>query len=193
MLDLNPIARQVTALVAGVTDDQLGGPTPCPGMPVAGMLEHLRGLSFEFTRAATKGNAPGVPPPRADAANLPADWQEQLPSTLAGLGAAWDVSDAWEGETTAGGVTWPAQVMGAVALNELVIHGWDLAVSTGQAYQPDETTLRASHDFLAAGADDQQGREGIFGPVVPVDPDAPLLDRVIGLSGRNPAWRPSPA
>lgn len=32
--------------------------------------------------------------------------------------------------------------------------------------------------------------EGVFGPVVPVLDDAPLLDRVIGLSGRDPGWKP---
>ncbi len=32
------------------------------------------------------------------------------------------------------------------------------------------------------------GREGLFGPVVDVPADAPLLDRVIGLSGRDPSW-----
>jgi hypothetical protein len=30
----------------------------------------------------------------------------------------------------------------------------------------------------------------VFGPVVPVPDDAPLLDRVIGLSGRDPGWKP---
>lgn len=36
---------------------------------------------------------------------------------------------------------------------------------------------------------DGGGPEGLFGPVVDVPADAPLLDRVIGLSGRNPSWK----
>ncbi len=34
--------------------------------------------------------------------------------------------------------------------------------------------------------DDDRG--DAFGPVVDVSDDAPLLDRVIGLSGRDPGW-----
>jgi len=31
-------------------------------------------------------------------------------------------------------------------------------------------------------------QEGLFGPPVDVPDDAPLLDRVIGLTGRDPEW-----
>ncbi len=191
MLDLNAPARQVTALVTEVGEDQLTGPTPCPGITVAALLEHIRALSMEFTRAATKTNRDGSgspPPPSAD--NLPGDWREQIPSELAALAGAWQLPDAWAGETTAGGVTWPAEVMGLVAFNELVIHGWDLAVSTGQAYRPDDETVQVSYDFLLQTADDPDSRADIYGPVVPVAEDAPLLDRTIGLAGRDPRWRP---
>ncbi len=30
--------------------------------------------------------------------------------------------------------------------------------------------------------------EGLFGAAVPVADDAPLLDRVVALTGRDPAW-----
>lgn len=33
------------------------------------------------------------------------------------------------------------------------------------------------------------GTPGLFGPPVPVADDAPLLDRLLGLTGRDPAWR----
>ena len=34
-VDLEPAARRVSKLVAGVTDDQLGDPSPCPKYTVA--------------------------------------------------------------------------------------------------------------------------------------------------------------
>jgi hypothetical protein len=33
-----------------------------------------------------------------------------------------------------------------------------------------------------------EGTQGLFGPIVPVPADAKALDRVIGLTGRDPAW-----
>ncbi|MGZ8746175.1 MAG: TIGR03086 family metal-binding protein, partial [Mycobacterium sp.] len=30
--------------------------------------------------------------------------------------------------------------------------------------------------------------EGLFGRAVPVADDAPVLDRIVGMTGRDPAW-----
>ena len=48
------------------------------------------------------------------------------------LAEAWADPAAWEGLTEAGGLTMPAEVAGTVALDEVVLHGWDLARATGQ-------------------------------------------------------------
>jgi uncharacterized protein (TIGR03086 family) len=84
----------------------------------------------------------------------------------------------------------PGAAAGAVAADELVIHGWDLARATGQEYEPDLAALQAAYGFLTAAADDPNRGGGLFGPIVPVPADAPLLDRAIGLSGRDPGWKP---
>ena len=86
----------------------------------------------------------------------------------------------------------PGEVAGVVALDELVIHGWDVARATGQAFDCDPRSLEAAHGFVAqmAGPGQEATREGRFGPAIPVPDDAPLLDRVIGLSGRHPDWSP---
>lgn len=95
--------------------------------------------------------------------------------------------------TQAGGLELPGEVAGLVALDELVIHGWDVARARGQAYDYDPWSLDAVHGFVAqfSGPGQEAARAGLFGPVVEVPEDAPLLDRVIGLTGRDPAWSPN--
>jgi hypothetical protein len=41
----------------------------------------------------------------------------------------------------------------------------------------------------SAVAQNPYGSPGLFGPPVPVPDDAPLLARLLGLTGRDPAWR----
>ena len=88
--------------------------------------------------------------------------------------------------TAAGGVDLPGEVAGVVALDELVIHGWDLAKATGQPAVYDGPELDAVHDLVQQFRDG--GVEGIFGPPVDVPHDAAVLDRILGLAGRDPDW-----
>jgi uncharacterized protein (TIGR03086 family) len=192
MVDLEPAARRVAVLAEGVSDDQLGGPTPCPLMAVRNLLGHLIGLSGAFRDAGRKelGEAtrrqPGTVVPDIDDGGA---WRAELPKALDELVATWRDPAAWEGLTEAGGFTFPAAEAGRVALDELTVHGWDLARSTGQPYDPDPATLEVSYAMLAPSAD-RRPPGGPFGPAVAVPAGAPLLDRVIGLSGRDPSWTP---
>jgi uncharacterized protein (TIGR03086 family) len=79
-----------------------------------------------------------------------------------------------------------------VALDELVVHGWDVARASGQPYDVPAGELEVLRGFVAPFAEPGQeaARAGLFGPVVAVPDDAPLLDRVLGLTGRDPAWAP---
>jgi uncharacterized protein (TIGR03086 family) len=191
--DLEPAARQLAALVAGVGDDQLGAPTPCPAYTLGALLDHVGGISLAFTGAATKasGDATGQGP-SGDATRLAADWRSRIPRDLTGLAAAWREPDAWSGMTKAGGIDLPGAVAGVVALDEIVLHGWDVARASGQAYIPDPAAVEAIHGFLAQLATPEQAamRSNIFGPIVPVPDQAPLFDRVLGLAGRDPGWTP---
>lgn len=71
---------------------------------------------------------------------------------------------------------------------DIFMHSWDLACATGQ--QP-----RLDEDFAAqmlAGMQpiEQMLRDsGQYGPAVPVAGDAPVVDRLMGFIGRDPAWR----
>ena len=197
MLDLAPAAHEVERLLQGVSDDRLGEPTPCTGTPVAGLLDHLMGLTLAFTWAANKQSPPPGEPngPVADSDNLDPDWRAQLPRRLSDLVEAWRAPDAWEGMAEAGGLRMPAEVMGLVALDELVMHGWDLARATGQSFTCDPASTEAVLAFTSESARPERAdsREGLFGPVVPVPEDAPAFDRALGYAGRDPGWTPASA
>ncbi|WP_406391019.1 TIGR03086 family metal-binding protein [Streptomyces sp. NBC_00887] len=190
-LDLEPAARQISELISSIDDHQLSGPTPCPDYSLRELLAHVLGLSVAFRDAARKDLGPttGTPPGSALLV-LPDDWRKSLPPLLDELVAAWRAPAALEGMTQAGGVNLPGPVAARVVSNELVVHGWDLARSTGQEFRADEASLRSSEALLAPGDDDRSGPDAPFGPPVPVPADAPLLDRVIALSGRRPDWKP---
>ncbi|MEU9153333.1 TIGR03086 family metal-binding protein [Streptomyces sp. NPDC048417] len=188
MIDIGPQARIVGMLAERVTDEQLAASTPCPDYAVGHLLAHVAGLSVAFRDAAHK-NLGTTTDHRPDATvpDLGPGWRQELPKALDELAQAWRDPSAWRGMTRAGGIDLPGEVAAAVAADELVIHGWDLARATGQDYVPDPAALEASYGFLRMAA---QGDRGPFGPVVPVPEGVPLLDRTVGLSGRDPGWKP---
>jgi uncharacterized protein (TIGR03086 family) len=193
-LDFAPPVRQLRSLLLGITDDQLGRPTPCPEWTVGDLLDHLIMLSRVFTQAAQKkADVPGTDtaPPPPSAANLPPQWRSRLTVVLEDLAIAWRAPSAWEGTARAGGATMPALETGTIAVNELTMHGWDLARATGQEYAADPRLLEPLIEFLSQGP--AEGTPGMFGPVVVVDDEADLLEQAVSLAGRDPRWRPTSA
>jgi uncharacterized protein (TIGR03086 family) len=188
MNDLTAACRRTADLLAGVTDDQLSFPTPCEKMRLDALIGHIGGLSLAFAAAAGKEFGPLTDTPPTDDNDLDADWRTAYPRRLEALAAAWQEPSAWDGMTRAGGVELPAEVMGNVALAEVVLHGWDVARAVGMPYDSDPTTVRACLSHLAQF--DPSGTEGMFGPAVPTPDDASDLDKAVALSGRDPAWRP---
>ena len=85
----------------------------------------------------------------------------------------------------------PGEIAGVVALDELVIHGWDVARASGQPFDVDAQSLDAIENFVQGFSAD--GTPGLFGPRVAVPDSAPHLDRVIGMTGRDPNWLPNNA
>ena len=192
MIDLMPVTEMVTRVVTDIPDDQLDAPTPCRGVTVADLLDHLDGLCIAFTAAAAKDLDAGSQAASADGSRLAPEWRTLIPGRLAGLAEAWEHEAAWTGMTRAGGLDMPAEVAGSVAINEALVHGWDLAAATGHDYARDPRLVQAALAFVQpAVARNPNGTPGMFGPPVAVPTDAPQLDRLIGLTGRDPRWRRS--
>ena len=165
-------------VIRGIRPEQLSAPTPCSEYDVRGLLDHLLHWGPSLARASRHSD--GQAQPGGD----PVQGQIEL------LVAAWSVPEAWQGVTSMGGPhELPARMIGAMAVGEVVVHGWDLARATGQPVSWDGTLLEFLHDEVAKTA--ELGREmQAYGAEVPVPRTAPVLDRMLALTGRDPHWRP---
>jgi len=190
-VNLDAAVRRLLAVADGVTDDHLDRPTPCAGRSVDQLLGHVVGLAAAFRAAAERdlGEWTDTSPDAAGWPSAPPDWRELLGQRGPALAEAWRSPEAWTGMTRAGGVDLPGEVAGLVALDEVVLHGWDLARATGQEYEPDEQVAEAVLSFVSGF--DPGGTPGLFGPAVEVADDAPTFDRVLARSGRDPGWAPA--
>jgi uncharacterized protein (TIGR03086 family) len=163
------------ALIEGTPPERWTGASPCTGWLARDVVAHVVDYSAQVLR--DKGFAD--PPVFAD-----------FDGPLAAFRATRTVlerilDDPTTPPKTAGFLHWSLSF-------DLPQHGWDLAVATGQnsTMDPEEVELL----WGALNGDpvnwDWQRANGWYGPPVPVPDDAPLQDRVVGLLGRDPRWRP---
>jgi uncharacterized protein (TIGR03086 family) len=191
MIDMEPAARRLAALVAAVRDDQLGVPTPCPDYTLGDLIDHIGGVALAFAAAGAKQQGRNMePPPMGDAARLGDDWRTRIPADLEALPAAWRDAGAWEGNSWIAGTEMPAATIGRVGLDELVVHGWDVARASGQPFDADQASVEASLEFMAPISEPgmEAARAPAFGEVQEPAANASALDRLIALSGRDPGW-----
>ncbi len=183
------IGRAVAPVIPAVSNirpDQLRDATPCTDFDVGRLVNHLL---FWLPSLEAAGRKEAVPPPADDESAVDlaqGNWSTELIARLQQTAMAWGDPDSWEGTTQMGNsAEMPADVIGGMVLGEVVVHGWDLAAATGQPIAWDEEVLEHVHRDLQSNADWGRGM-GLYGPAVPVGEDAPLLDRVVGLTGRTP-------
>ncbi|MDO9457874.1 TIGR03086 family metal-binding protein [Nocardioides sp.] len=192
-LDFTPSTRALAELVRSVGDDDLTRATPCPAYTVADLVDHVGGLTLAFTAAATKTPLGDGGDPSGDGSRLEPEFRDRIATGLAGLAEAWADPAAYDGMTQAGPVELPAEVAAMVALNEVVVHAWDLAVSLGRPYDGDPAAVAVCQSFVASfepPADGPAGDDGpgLFGPPVAPAPDASEVDRLVAAAGRRPDW-----
>lgn len=177
---LEGILSKVETLVAGVRPDQLDDGTPCPGMDVRTMVNHIVGFMQNFA-AAAQGRKADFNPADVVSADPVKDVRAAAEQTISGwreLGTDREVS-----------VTGPpspgAMVLGMTII-EYVAHGSDLAMATGQPIPfSDAEAGLALAKGRATLTDDYRGDGMPFGERIDVPEDAPTIDRFLGFMGRR--------
>jgi uncharacterized protein (TIGR03086 family) len=187
---LHTVLTDLASVVGGVTADQLHNPTPCTEYDVEQLRDHVLGWLTTFAAGFAD---PGGQAPRADLTGYraPAD-------PAAGVRTAADqLVTAIRGGATdrplrLGDSAMPGELALGMILWEYQVHGWDLARATGASWSPPVAAVQKSLEFAPGMlTPDYQGEGKTFGPPVAVAADGPALDRLLGMSGRDPHWSPT--
>ncbi|TDV56501.1 TIGR03086 family metal-binding protein [Actinophytocola oryzae] len=189
--DVRELDRRALALtgevVAAVTAADLDRPTPCAEWSIRAVSEHL--VSENRGYAASSMGAPAIvsiwysgdlrpDPPRAyhDSAAMVTN-----AFTAPGLHeSSFEVREFGY---------FPAPTAIAMHFVDVLVHGWDLAVSLDVPYRPDDDLASAALHIVARWPrTGRRTRE--FARPVTVPATAPDFARLLGTLGRSPSWTP---
>jgi uncharacterized protein (TIGR03086 family) len=79
----------------------------------------------------------------------------------------------------------PAPMAAVIELTEIVVHGLDVAVATGQEDAVDEQQAAALLDLMQGMGVDAFRVPGVFGPELPTSESAPAHARLLAFLGRD--------
>jgi len=178
-------AAETARIVDGVSTSQFAGPTPCADWDVRTLLNHIILWTAYSAQQRAHGGSAAEELMSKDFAAEPGFAQDYA-TQVAKAVQAWSDPAAWERELTVMGSVTPAADVAELLIAETVLHGWDLAVATGQKYQCDDTVASLVLRVVAAQAELFRQYQGFAEPVE-VPGDAPALHRALALSGRDPA------
>lgn len=169
----------IGATLAGIRDDQLDAPTPCASFTVRGVLGHMIGGGTQFA-AAFRGESAAPVDVDVDGSDVTGRCGAALNELISAMRApgALDRTVA----SPFGDV--PGDMFARFVVLDGLVHGWDLATSTGQAYNPPDA-LVAEVDAFARQAIAPEMRDGdtFAAAVTPPDGASPI-ERLAAFTGR---------
>jgi uncharacterized protein (TIGR03086 family) len=184
--EMTDAAGAAARTVAHVDASQFNDPTPCGDWDTRGLLNHLILWTSYSLEARANGESASQELQDRDFAADPgfaADYRAQLDRAL----AAWAAPEVWERSLDMMGTPTPATDIAALIIAEMVLHGWDLAVATGQRFEVGDDAAAVALNAVEDNAELFRKYQGFADPVE-VPSGAPVLDRVLGASGRDPSW-----
>jgi len=182
---LSGVLTRTGDLVGGVDAGRSKDPTPCPEYTVEALVDHMVGWIRAFADVAQGRPIEGDPGGYRSGPDPAAEFRAAAEGVVAG----------WREHGTDRRVRFvgselPGRMAFDMTLMEYVAHGWDLAVATGQPVPYTEREAAEALTRAEATVPPQYRGEGMpFGEIVPVDPDAPAVERFVGFLGRRPYSR----
>jgi uncharacterized protein (TIGR03086 family) len=179
-------ATEAARIAAGVTDDQLANPTPCPDYDTRTLVNHW--VAYTGPGMELRARRQPYPDDLADR-DFTAEpgWAAAYAEQLERSAAAWADPAAWEGEVDMGGMAMSAEAIAGMLFLELVLHGWDVAKATGQEWRADEKSAALLLAVVREQAEMFRQYKGFGAPVEP-PAGATDLELAVALSGRDPYW-----
>ena len=196
IVDLDARAvRGTVGLVSRIGPGDLARPTPCDQWTLADLLAHMTAQHDGFAAAAA-GNGGDLarwqPQTRtgASAADLVQQYAAAAERVMAAFAADRVLDQVFELAEFSMAPRFPAAQAISFHLVDYVVHGWDVARSLGLPYEPEPDLLAAALPVAQAVPDGELRTQGLvpFAPGLPVAAGAGVLDQILGLLGRNPAW-----
>lgn len=189
LADFDRAAASVQALLDGLSPDQLGRPTPCEAWDVRALVNHLIAGFSRFTDVLR-----GAPPPKAAAMGseqagdqLGADPGAAFRAAVAEFRAAVEQPGVADRTYPSPVGEVPADFLVQMRINELLVHGWDLARALGlpTTVLPEDLAARALAMWRARMRQVPRQPGSPFGPEQPAPDDAPAVDRLAAFLGRS--------
>ena len=171
-----PLLEQV---VDGISPDQLDNPTPCAGFTVTGVMEHMIG-GVDVFAPAFRGE-----PATAGAEAADGTTEERWRRAMAELAGAIHASGAQERTIATPFGEMPGSVFVRYVAFDGLVHGWDLAVSTGQPYTPPADVVAEVDDFVRDLLKPEMRDGDTFAAETEAPPGASPLERLVAFSGRQ--------
>ena len=179
---LGSAASEAVRVARGVRADQADGPTPDTEWDVRELVNHF--VLWSAYALEKRGKREEIGEDLTSRDFLAEEgWQDEYAATFERALDVWAAPETWEGSIN----DMPAPAVAGMLLLETVLHGWETAKATGQAYTCEPATADVLYGIVSEYAAMYREYKG-FGEEVPVPADASVFDKALGLSGRDPNW-----
>src|SRR4051794_11017562 len=173
------------AVVAGITTDQWALVTPCEEWDVRALLNHVVAGNWWASRLAAGETIEAVGR-EYDGDVVGPDATDAYDRSAQAAARAFEAPGALDAPCAVSYGPVPGSVYAGHRFIDVLIHGWDLAIATGQPSPVTPELAEACWTVIEPQLDMLRA-SGMFGPDQAVPADADPVTRVLLVVGRHPA------